>query len=154
MKKMNSPLKNAIYYISPEELPDYLRDTKITYDYENDTFSSIMTEFKDDINIRTLIDTSYYHLFDRISKEYNNLLLDKVESLFIVNRMDESICMLNKNINSDTDSKIAILKLDSVAYEYGKTTSYKHKSWWLLGIGMLLTGVLFYENSNLIYGEN
>lgn len=131
-------VEKAIYYSAVT--PNY---NSITYHYSDlESFSAIIESLKNEIDVISIFapkDDICYTIFNQLIYSYHDLMLDKVTVLFLVNRQDCAIKLVrSEEIKNDT--RVAILKIDSVLSEMPKKSSYLSYPL-LLGFG-ILGGVL------------
>jgi len=115
---MNHALSKAIYYSDTESgsINQVLKNNVCEYTYSNkNDFMKVIENLKKDINIRNIFGTTdsiCYKICDSISSSYDALLLDKIDSLLIITRKDNSTKFVRSNGN-----KYGIIKIDSVLAE-------------------------------------
>ena len=119
---MLKALEKAIYYTDRDDL----FASVINLSYENEeNFLEICNNLHNNIEVIASFgnkDNICYSIFQNIGRIYNELLLDKTSSIFIVNRRGESIKLFR---NVDT-TRVAIIKIDAVLSEYKESSNKKH----------------------------
>ena len=137
---MKSAIQKAIYYSAAT--PNYYNP--ITYKYNDlESFSAIIESLKNEIDVISIFapkDNICYTIFSQLSYSYHELMLDKVSSIFLVNRQDCAIKLVRDDQVEKEEERVAILKIDSVLSEMPKKSSYLSYPL-LLGFG-ILGGVL------------
>jgi len=162
---INTALPLATYYVNDYD-DTYLKYnviTEILFDGTESGLNSAIDSFKHNIKIRNLFgnkDNICYKICYAISKCYDVLLVDQLDSVLIVTRKDNVIKLTKSSdkvprFNDFTDKKIGIIKIDSVIAEMnlmqiGRKSGLISGLKYLLGVTtisclgyMYLTGVLY-----------
>lgn len=121
---MDQALLKAIYYSNTTT-----GRIVSTYEYSNkNDFNRIIKNLRNDINIRNIFGTSdsiCYKICDFISSSYDNLLLDKIDSLLVITRRDNAIKFIRSEGNNE-DTNFGIIKIDSVLAELVPDRNYSY----------------------------
>lgn len=120
---MKEAIEKSIYYSAV--FPDYYNP--IIFEYtDKQSFTDIINLLETQIDVVSIFapkQSICYNIFTYLPYYYEELMLDKVTTLFLVNRRDCCIKLVRK-LNVDTDDRTAILKIDSVLSEMPKKTRY------------------------------
>ena len=144
---MKQAIEKAIYYSAV--IPNHYSTPIARFVYSNrKEFYDIINSLSDNIDVIAMFAPKgdrCYKIFTYLS--YEDLLLDKTTSLFLVNRQDYCIELIRKTDDEDSSlekPRIAILKVDSVQSEL-KERSYLYPGLVLIG-GII--GLGYYYNFN------
>ena len=144
---MKRAIQNSLYFT--KVLPDYLQHPITSFSYDNkNSLKSILTEVNKSIEILTHFGNSeefYASVLNELVNCYETLLLEKVSAIYLVNRKDISICLVNSLHTKGDNHNFVVIKLDSILSEYYKK-SYSSLS--LLTVGFLLGALSTFGYNN------
>jgi len=130
---MKQAIEKAIYYT------DVQLNCIKQFEYSNkETFQDILNSLKNDIDIITFFaskDDDCFSIFKEISSLYEKLLLDKIGFIYLSNRKDINICLVNSSVLEN--KRTAILKLDSILLEYYSQKGYGISNYLFFFLGLL-----------------
>ena len=142
---MKQAIENAIYYSGASFGMNY---NSIIYEYsDKETFINIIKSLKSEIEVISIFapkDDICYSIFNQLS--YENLMLDKVDALYLVNRKD---CAIKLMRTDGEEKRVAILKVDSVVSEMPKNSYWTYPLTFIAGGILAITGYqVFLLNEN------
>lgn len=141
---MEKAIENAIYY--SDVFPPYLENSICTYSYDSQNIKHLSEQYLETIDTKIYfgdVNSTCYQILKTLPYCYKNLLLNKIDSVYIVDKYDKSIRIYNTE-NEDSIEKIAIIRIDSVKSELKTSWS----SWFLLtGLLGLTAGGAYFGSS-------
>jgi hypothetical protein len=123
---MKEAITRSIYYIN-----EHPQNPIISIEYSdkksfNESISSLSKKIETVAAFAPKGD-KVYSIFEKLAGLYDDLLLDKVNSLYLINRRDVSICLYKSVKNEEAKpSLIAILKIDAILAEYKPSLPYHY----------------------------
>ena len=155
---MKQAIEKAIYYSGV--IPTYNLDgasnqvhsfgmnyNSIVYEYsDKESFVNIIKSLKNEIEVISVFapkDDICYSIFNQLS--YENLMLDKVDALYLVNRKDCAIKLIR---TGEVEKRVAILKVDSVVSEMPKSSYWTYPLTFIAGGVLAVAGYELARNNN------
>ena len=140
-------MRNAVREscIFTRALPGYCESPVATFNYDGTKQSLYKLEFSKSVEFVSVF--GYNSPCDSILKElhylYETLLLKDITAVYLINRKDQCICLLNTSINQNTATNhtFILLKLDAVlsSYHSGSLTSSRYSVLFSFALGMVST---------------
>lgn len=113
---MRTAIQKAVYYLDT----DLVNVPVIELSYTNrQEFKNIVSKLHENIEVIATFgqkDNFCYEVFNVLPDLYNELLLEKTTSVYIVNRKDIAIKLTR--IDNNEKSRVAVIKIDAVLSEY------------------------------------
>lgn len=136
---MKLAIEKSIYYTPV--VPTYYSTPIATFEYtDQNSFTEIINSLSDQVDVITFFaprGNICYSIFSYLTTIYQKILLDKITTLFLVNRQDYCIKLIRVS-EEGVEERIGILKVDSVLSE--QALLYKSKWNYLLYPSFFLLG--------------
>ena len=128
---MQKAIEKAIYY--SRVLPSY--EPIVSFNYtDKESLYQVIAEYNKSIDVRTLFgETICNKVITTLPYLYDSLLLGSCNKLYIVNRQDYAICLINEEMKDD-NVRVGIIKVDAVQCEY-------RPGWgkWVVGLSAIVS---------------